>query len=339
LLAQRTAPASALLLALLLVSCTEARGDGNAADAGVAQPVRGGEGGGGGGGDGDGRSRGSRGDRWRSPGVYVDGEPIAILSFGELPIALEPVWLTDQVSGEKKPGEEAPAHREAKFRAYRFTELLKALKVKLPKVRELHVYGPKPTDSIVVTGAELRRRGRDFLFRFSGEVEGKPIPIVPPRFGNGRSPDRINAVLIYVDKKPPRLVRNEGFELDGRIITDIPYHGEPLSGGVRVYLNDRLVMVIKRRNLEGGPRFSLVSQLESHGIDTQRIAEAWAIHRDRRVQRFTPAQLEALSFRMVEGAQGQLLLGDEDLPATAIALHEAALDPELLPKVLSEEEF
>ena len=299
----------------------------------VAQASPGSEGGGGGGG---GNGRGSRGDR---PAVYVDGEPISVLSFGELPIGLKPVWRTDQVSVEKEPGQDAPPSREVKLRAYRFTELLAALRVNLTKVRELHVYGPKTTDAIVVSGAELRRRGRDFLFRFSGEVEGKPIPIVPPRFGNRRSPDRITGVLAYVDKKPPRLVPDEGFELDGRIITDIPYRGEPLSGGVRVYLNDRLAMVIKRRNLGDGLRFSLASQLESHGIDTKKVAEAWAIHRDRRVERFTPEQLQALFFKMIEGRQGELLLGDRDLPASAIALHEVAIDPEQLPKVLSEEEF
>jgi len=299
----------------------------------VAQPSPGSEGGSGGGG---GNMRGSRGDR---PAVYVDGEPISVLSFGELPIGLKPVWRTDQVSVEKEPGQDAPPSREVKLRAYRFTELLTALRVNLTKVRELHVYGPKTTDAIVVSGAELRRRGRDFLFRFSGEVEGKPIPIVPPRFGNRRSPDRITGVLVYVDKKPPRLVPDKGFELDGRIITDIPYHGEPLSGGVRVYLNDRLVMVIKRRNLAGGPRFSLASQLESHGIDMKKVAEAWAIHRDRRVERFTPEQLQALFFKMIEGRQGELLLGDRDLPASAIAIHEVAIDPDQLPKVLSEEEF
>src|SRR6185369_14739290 len=146
-----------------------------------------GEGGGGTGGGG-GNSRGSRGDR---PAVYVDGEPYSVLTFGELPIGLKPVWRTDQVSVEKEPGQAAPAARELKVRAYRFTELLAALRVNLAKVRELHVYGPKPTDAIVVGGAELRRRGRDFLFRFAGEVEGAPIPIVPPHFGNKRSPDRI----------------------------------------------------------------------------------------------------------------------------------------------------
>jgi hypothetical protein len=278
-------------------------------------------------------------DRWRNSGVYVDGEPVAVLTFGELPIALKPVWRTDQVSVEMEPGQDAPTHRETKIRCYRFTELLTALRIDLAKVRELHVYGPKPTDSIVVTGTELRRRGRDFFFRFAGDVEGKPIPIVPPRFGNARSPDKISAVLVYVDKKPPRLIPNEGFELDGRTITGIPYHGEPMKGGVRVYLEDRLAMVIKRRNLGSATRQPLVEQLESHGIDTEQIAEVWAIHQDRRVARFTREELKTLSFRMAEGAQGELLLGERDRPVSAIALHKKRIDPDLLPKILPEEEF
>jgi hypothetical protein len=323
-----------LVLPMLLVSCAEGRREGtNQSDAGPAavnllREVDGAPG--------SGTRRAGEG-RWRNSAVYVDGVPVSALTFGELPIGLKPVWRAEEVNVEIEPGKPAPAPRVIETRCYRFSELLTALRVNLKKVRELHVYGPKLTDSIVVSGAELRRRGRDFLFRFGGEVEGKPIPIVPPRFGNGRTPDKINAVLVYIEREPPKLDPEEGFKLEGRVIVDIPYRGEPMRGGVRIYLDDRLATVFKRRTMEMSASRRLVDALASHGIDPVSIAEVWAIHRERRVARFTPEDLQSLTFQMEEGAQGELLLGKQ--PASAIALHTKPVDPSQLPQIRPGEEF
>ena len=35
--------------------------------------------------------------KWRDVGVYVDGQPVGFLTFGELPIALKPVLVEDEV--------------------------------------------------------------------------------------------------------------------------------------------------------------------------------------------------------------------------------------------------
>src|SRR5438309_1851973 len=34
--------------------------------------------------------------RWKDTGVYLDGKPVGMLSFGELPFALLPVWIEEE---------------------------------------------------------------------------------------------------------------------------------------------------------------------------------------------------------------------------------------------------
>jgi hypothetical protein len=217
------------------------------------------------------------------------------------------------------------------------------------KVKEIHVYGPQAANAIVATGQELQKRGAGFMFRFGGHTAGKAIPIVPPHFGNREAPDKITAVLVYVDKKPPTLVRNEGFELDGQLVDGIPYHGEPLRGGVRVYQDDKLTMSIKRpllretepvaRKADGTPeRWQLWSLLESHGVDTTTLKEAWLIHQERRIARLTPEQLRSVTVQMGEKGQNEILVGDSKVPANAIALHRAPLLPNQLPQIAPEEQ-
>jgi len=288
--------------------------------------------------------------RWRDTGVYVDGKPMGALTFGELPIALAPTWKDEPVSVPIEPGHKGPGFKVAKQRYYKFTDYLKAIGVDLAKVKEIHIYGPKFSETIVASGAEMRKRSKEFLFHFGGEVMGKAIPAPPRHFGNGRSPDKISAVMVYIDKKPPTLVWNQGLALDGKIITDVPYYGAPLRGGVRVYQDDQLAMVIKRpllRQTEPATRhadgtaesWKLPSLLEANGVDGGKIAEGWLIYKERRTERLSREQLAALTFQMGSKGQNEIFLGDQKLPANAIALHAKALRPDQLPKILPDEEF
>jgi hypothetical protein len=277
--------------------------------------------------------------RWKDTGVYVDGQPVGVLDFAELPIALEPVWIEDVVSAPVKPGRRDPGRRKVKQRHYRFSDYLRAVGVDLAKVRELHVLGPKASETIVVSGDELRRRGRELLFRFGGDVSGKAIPVVPDDFGNGKTPDKVGAVMVYVTRKPPILVRNRGLELDGELVTGVPYFGEPLRGGVRVYVDDRLAAVIKRRTLEGGDapgRFGLLAFLEGQGVDTSRVVEAWIVRGRRRVERLSGRALAAATFEAAPQAHGQILVGGT--PAHVLALHTRRVRRDELPRILPDEE-
>jgi len=286
--------------------------------------------------------------RWKDTAVYLDGRPIAMLNFGELPITLQPYWYEERVSAPKKAGSKDPGYRIIKQRRYRFNDYLRALGVDPAKVREIHVVGPKLTETIIATGKDLiSKDGKQFGFRFGGEVWGKALPVTPFEFGNGRSPDKIASVMIYIEKEPPRLVRNDGLYLGEEKITDVPYFGEPLRGGVRVYLDDRLESIIKRNLLEesamgvkgddGVTRWPLLAFLRAQGVDTSKMSEAWIISGEKRVERLSRAQLEKASFEASPQSKGEILIGDKKLPANAVAFHTKALRPEQLPVILPEE--
>jgi hypothetical protein len=286
--------------------------------------------------------------RWKDTAVYLDGQPVGMLAFGELPVALAPVWIEDDVSVPVKPGHKGPGYRRAKQRQYRFSDYLRALGIDPGEVKELHVQGPKPAEILVVTGAELARRGDELRFRFGGEVSGKAIPVVPDGMGNGRSPDKIAAVMIYVARTPPTLQRNVGLILDGAPVAGVPYAGEPVRGGVHVYLDDRLATVLKRKRLaddvdalaaSGAPsRWPLRALLDAQGVDTRGVVEMWIIRDERRQERLTRAQLARASFELGASARAVVYLDDEEIPATALALHSRALRPAELPHILPGEE-
>ena len=170
-------------------------------------------------------------NRWRDTGVYVDGRPVGIVTFGELPIGLKPTWVPEEHSIEFDYGYKGPRTRTSYERRYRMIDYLEALGVDVARIKEIQVFGPKTTSVIIASGKELRsKKGQEFMFRFGAVVGGKAIPVVPPDFGNGVMPDKMGAVMVYIDKKPPLLDPEEGLKLDGKVVEGIPYYGEPMQG-------------------------------------------------------------------------------------------------------------
>jgi len=286
--------------------------------------------------------------RWKDVGVYVDGKPIAFLSWGELPITLKPVWIKDKVSAEKRPGTDDPGWRWAQQRFYRFTDYLKALGIDPKTVNELHVYGPKFSQTNIVKRKDLLSKAADgFMFRFGGNVSGKAIPQIPEGFGNGKTPDKIAAVMIYIKKRPPKLVWNVGLELDGVIQEGVPYYGEPIRGGIRVYLDDKLAAIIKRQELDvkmatkdasGELVWKLSDVLSAQGADTSKVVEVWAIRAERRAEKWPGSELATMTFSASSQAKGGVMLTDKKIVANAIALHTRAIDPSELPVVTPDDE-
>ncbi len=278
--------------------------------------------------------------RWKDTGVYLDGKPVAFLTWGELPITLKPTWLKDKVSANKRPGSTDLGWRWGQQRFYRFTDYLKALGIDINKVKEMHVYGPRFSESVIASRADLQSpRANDFMFRFGGNVNGKAIPRVPQGFGGGRPPDKISAVMIYMEKKPPTL-DSEGFMLDGVPQEGVPYYGEPIRGGVRVYLDNRLAAIIKRQELDptaaktaanGELEWSLGAFLAAQGVDTSKVVELWAIRDDKRADKFPASDISAMTFQASSQAKGGVLLTDKLIRANAIALHTRALEPADMP--------
>lgn len=278
--------------------------------------------------------------RWKDTGVYVDGKPIGFLSWGELPIACKPSWRRDKVPAEKRPGTNDPGWKWGRKRYYKFTDYLKAVGIDLRKIKELHVYGETASQTLIVTGDELRSpRANEFWFWFGSKTSGNAIPHAPDGFGNSRIAYKINSVMVYLDKKPPTLVENQ-LSLDGVPQTGVPYQGEPIRGGVRVYLDDKLATIIKRRELDptqatasagGGPQWSLVGFLTAHGVDTKQVVEMWTIRGEKRSEKFSAAELDKLMFQASSQSKGGVFLGDKLVLANVIALHTRALTPSDMP--------
>lgn len=279
--------------------------------------------------------------RWKDTGVYVDGKPSGFLTWGELPIGCKATWVRDRVSADKRYGTNDPGWRYATKRFYKFNDYFKAIGVDIRQIKEVHVYGAKATQTLIVTGRDLQTKAADeFTFWFGANVSGKPIPHASENFGNGRLGDKISAVMVYLDKKPPTLINNEGLFLDGVQQTGVPYYGEPVRGGVRVYLDDKLATIIKRQELDpktaakgsdGEPQWSMVKFLANHGVDTHKVVEMWTIRNEKRSEKFTGAELATLTFEASSQSKGGVLVGDKLVLANVIALHTHALKPSDMP--------
>ena len=285
--------------------------------------------------------------RWKDTGVYVDGKPVGFLTFGELPIGCKPTWLKDKVSAEKRPGTDDPGWRWAQQRVYKFTDYLKAVGVEPRTVKEIHVYGAKLSETIIATGKDLASKQADeFWFHFGGNTYGKAIPHTLNTFGNGLSPDKVTSVLVYLKKTPPKLVRNEGLFLDGVKQEGVPYYGEPIRGGVRVYLDDKLAAVIKRQDLDvskatkdtkGELHWSLKQVLEAQGVDLSKVVETWLVRDELRKEHFPGADLQTMTFTASSQAKGGITINDGP-KAQVVALHTRKLDPSEIPVITPDDE-
>lgn len=294
-----------------------------------------------------GKGGGGGANRWRDTGVYVDGRPVGVLAFGELPIGLAPTWVAEEHSIEFDVGYKGPRTRKTYARRYRVVDYLKAVGVDVGRIKQIQIMGPKTTQVIIASGKELRsEKGRELMFRFGSSVGGKAIPVVPDQFGNGVMPDKMSAMMVYIDKKPPVLVAEEGLQLDGKTVDGVPYFGAPMRGGVRVYVDDRLSLAIKPELLQEAPstvgpdgarRWKLTAVLKQNGVDLSKVVEAWAIADERRKQKFTRAELDALAFTMNPEQKNQILVGDGKLHVDALALHSHALAPGELPQIRPDE--
>jgi len=294
-----------------------------------------------------GSTQGSGQNKWRDTVVYVDGKPVGVVDFGELPIGLKPVWVAEEHSIEFEYGYKGPRTRTSYARRYRVIDLLTALGVDVRKIKEIQVLGPKETQVIIASGKELRSpKGQNFMFRFGAVTGGKPIPVLPDSFGNGVQPDKMGGVMVYIDKKPPVLVQDEGLALDGKVVEGVPYYGDPLRGGVRVYVDDRLSGALKLQSLDefpadvapdGTKRWKLASVLKQSGLDLSKVVDTWLIVNERRKNKLTRAELDTVTFTLNPDRKNEILVGDGKLSASALALHSHALSPSELPEIRPDE--
>lgn len=249
--------------------------------------------------------------------MYLDGRPLAMLRFGELPVGLEPIWHTQRRRLPFRPGEPI-AYEEVKVRRYRVVDYLRALAVPIEKIEEVHIHGARNT-AIVISREDLVKHADNVLFKFAGETFGKPIPLIR-ELPVGTSFDDLQALTIYIERKPPTLAPDQTLVLDGRPVVGIPYHGEPLREGIRIYVDNRLAAVVKRNRLQTTPgtvTWRLEEVLARHGIEAKRLARVELIHRDART---TSLPWRDLSFVFDPAGSGEIDVGEQGLPANALAL-------------------
>lgn len=285
-------------------------------------------------------------DKYKDPGIYVDGVPVAVLKFGELPVPLEPTWIEERAAVPYKAGTDQPKFKIIKERRYKFRDYFEALGIDVSKIKEMHLYGGNKHAAAVVISGDTLRKSDDFLFRFGGAIWGKPLPSCPGNMGDGKCPDQLSALTLYLDKAPP--VRKGGhFYFGEELVKGIPYYGEALRGGVRVYLDGPLAAVVKRNKLKasklepvGDPslnKYSLVAFLKSQSVDTDKVQEAWLIAYERRIKKLSRAEFLKTTFSAGEAGSGEILVGDSSSATHSISLHTKPVPDEHMPVLLPEE--
>jgi hypothetical protein len=261
--------------------------------------------------------------------VYVDGVPVGFLQYGDLPTALAPVWVEGTMMLPFEPGYVGPRQQPVHYRRYRLVEYLEKIGVDVARVAEVHVYGG-PRAAGRIPGADLRRARDRIHFSFGRQTHGKPLLHMPPDLTHGTSFDHIAAVAVYVNRKPPRVLASAEVEMDGAIVTDIPYHGEPIRGGIRIYKDDRLVAVVKRRLLTGDSelatwhgaelRWGLQPMLRELGVGLDDVSFAEIIHDERRTRRVAGSELRQSYFVANPHRRGEVTLGAKAEPMQSLAL-------------------
>jgi hypothetical protein len=209
----------------------------------------------------------SRGGAFRESAVYVDGQAKGVLLYSELPPTLTPVAVP-AIDGLNVP------------RYYRVADYLKAIGVDLDKIEEVQFYASHGRIA-VVKGEELRAKKDLLVFDFTRQVGGKPRARWSALHALPHRPmvDIIFSVAVYVTKPAP-LVQHHELWLDGKVVDDpIPYVGDGIPKGTRVYVDGRLAGWVKRKMLpnkliapgseEGHARFSTDALLAFVGADTR----------------------------------------------------------------------
>jgi hypothetical protein len=293
-----------------------------------------GDAGGGNGGDGGGRRHpgGEKKKRFGQSPIYLDGVPIAVATYGELPPWLATRWVA---LGDGR-----------KVIRFVFADYLTALGIPLGRVQSVQLHGGRGRVGIIA-GDELRRVRDTLLFSFTRGEGGVMRMHWDGDAQVSDSIDKVRAVAVYVERRPPRwdrgawgLVDEVGVEFEG-----IPYAEAPLKGGVRIYLDGRIAHVFKRnRSFERAiapartdgsvPVFGLHRYLGEVGVEATRIAALELLQENRVALRLEGRALAAERARLEIAAPPQssgrlrVALGPpasrRSLEVTAINLYTAS---------------
>ncbi len=247
--------------------------------------------------------------------VYVDGKPVGVLREPELPPMPE-TWVDEVEYLDFNAGDPGPHERVYQARRWKFADYLTAIGVDLKKVKAVLLHGGRGV--VLFPGDEFRRTKDHLLFDLTGTTEMKLRMWLPMDVSLNTSFDRYAAVSVIVDK--PMVTTNDSNDLvlDGVVVEGIPFYGQPLRGGIRLYLDGKLAVIIKRNSLgdegrvaPGQDEWSIPKLLEARGIDPTKIGAADlldAVGSPHRIESITD-----LTFKTSTQAQGAIELSNGQL--------------------------
>ncbi|MGH7297315.1 MAG: hypothetical protein ACRELB_20425, partial [Polyangiaceae bacterium] len=135
-------------------------------------------------------------------------------------------------------------------RYYRLADYLGLIGVDLARVREVHVYGSHDRVA-VLTGEEIRTLRDKLVFDFTQQTQGKPRARWAQMHALQHRPmvDVIMNISVYIEKAPPTFARGDMW-IDGKVVDSaIPYVGDGVPKGTRVYVDGKLEGWVRRKKL------------------------------------------------------------------------------------------
>jgi hypothetical protein len=267
--------------------------------------------------EGDTQEHGSK--RQRPPAVYVDGQALAAIAYGELPPALEATWVEFE-SGNR-------------VRRFSVGKYLEALGVPLAELKAVHFHSGRHRVGII-DGDALRKNPDAAMFSFTQDTTGKARMHFAADSGVTTAIDRLWTLMVYRTKTPPTVnVATQLLELDGKPVTALPYVEQELGGGARVYLDGRLVGHVKRSTLDAKTssasapvELSLADALAKNGVDAKGVKKIVLVGEDKIVGEVAPARLAKTRLRLEQQSGGYLKI-DDKAEANVILLYAAATPP------------
>ena len=265
--------------------------------------------------------KGKRG-KWRDPSVYIDGELAGYLWYGDLPKGFEPIWIEERESLDFKPGDKGPKFKINKVRRFLFSDYFESLGIDLKKVTSLQIQG-SGSHVAAIEGDQFRKHKKGLAWTYGRQVTGKAKVLFPEGMETNTVFDLIQSVSLYIDKTPPTISENDKAVLDGQEILDIPYYGPAARGGIRFYVDNYLVALLKRNQSEelgaklGTPTaeegflWPLGAFLEHHGVLAKNIQSGQLVYADKLVETKTSDELLKADFETTPRAKGHLLFGKD----------------------------
>ena len=256
--------------------------------------------------------------------IYVDGDPVAAMLVPELP-DIPVAWTLQQEDLDFVLGQPGSHIRKFYVRRWRLTDYLQALGIPLKKIKMVYLHGGSGV--IAVPGDVLRKFSDGLRFDLTGMDKTKSrffLPSDMPHFGGF---DRYAGVSVLINKPVLDVDIHKKLIQDGVAVVGIPYHGNPERGGIRIYRDGRLALVIKRNTLGAigrvtptEPRWDFAAVLKANGASDQAVAAADIVYKGVRT-RVEGKLFTNLQFATNSQASGEILLGAEALPANAILMY------------------